>query len=85
MPHCRIGELVVDCDMEGVCLLSLDQGSRESTIDEDTSTRETIRCYIRVYDVKIVVNIGGESKDGEDGCEVSKIEYVVVLHVESAG
>lgn len=82
MPHCRIGELVFDCDMDGVGLLSLDQGSGEGPIDEDTSTREAIRCYIRVDDVEIVVDIGGESRVGEKGCDTPKKEYVTVLHVE---
>ena len=54
--------MVIDLDVEGIGFLGLDQSSREDTIDEDSSTRETIGCYFRIDNVKVVVEISSLRK-----------------------
>jgi hypothetical protein len=62
LPHVWVSKMVIDLDVEGIGFLGLDQSSREDAIDEDSSTRETIGCYFRVDNVKVVVDISSSCK-----------------------
>lgn len=64
LPHVRVGERIIYCDMESVVLVGLNECSGKNAVDDNSSAREAVRGNDTVLEIEHIAHVCSECGHG---------------------